>query len=398
MEAIWWRVAINKNEIEGLVVGIDATNLRRGGGVTHLIELLTAVDPEKYGIVRVIIWGSTLTLAKLPSKTWIKKITPDALNQGLLHRTWWQLFSLSLAAYKEGCNVLFVPGGSFAGNFRPYVTMSRNLLPFELQELRRYGLSLIAIKLVLLRYIQSRSLRKADGVIFLTEYARKTVFKVTGQITGKIVTIPHGLNPRFKIKPKEQRSLRKYTVNNPCRLLYVSIVDQYKHQWNVVEAVHALRAEGIFVVLELVGPAHPPSLRRLQAEIERLDPEASWVQYRGAVPYEALHQIYAQADIGIFASSCENMPNILLETMSAGLPVACSNRGPMPEVLAETGLYFDPENPEEIANAIRKFILSAELRCNLAKASYKRSEQYSWSHTADQTFTFLAEVAREHQK
>jgi glycosyltransferase involved in cell wall biosynthesis len=92
------------------------------------------------------------------------------------------------------------------------------------------------------------------------------------------------------------------------------------------------------------------------------------------------------------------MPNILLETMVAGLPVACSNRGPMPEVLGDAGLYFDPENPADIAQAIRRFILSPELRNEKAKTSFARARQFSWAGCADQTFSFLAEIALGHQK
>lgn len=388
-----------KKHSDGLVVGIDATNLRRGGGVTHLIELLTAAKPERHDIARVVVWGGNQTLAKLPDRAWLKKVNPAPLNRGLLRRTWWQRFSLPQVAHAAQCDVLFVPGGSYAGNFRPIVTMSQNLLPFEWQELRRYGGgSLITLKLILLRYSQSRSFRGADGVIFLSEYARQAVQSVTGELAGKAATIPHGLNSRFQIKPKDQRLIGEYTESNPYRLLYVSIIDQYKHQWHVVEAVHTLRAEGLSVVLELVGPAYPAALTRLQAAISRLDPEGRWVHYHGAVPYEALNQIYAQADLGIFASSCENMPNILLETMAAGLPVACSNRGPMPEILGDAGLYFDPENPAEMAQVIRKFILAPELRSEKAKASFERSKQYSWRRCADQTFSFLADVAQGYQQ
>lgn len=382
----------------GLVVGIDATNLRRGGGVTHLIELLTAVEPEKHGISKVVVWGGVQTLAKLPERSWLEKVNPIALNRGLLSRIWWQRLSLSRAAYASGCSVIFVPGGSYAGNFRPIVTMSRNLLPFEWQELRRYGGSLTTLKLVLLRYSQSRSFRGADGVIFLTEYARRVVLKVTGQISGKTTTIPHGLNPRFQINPKDMQPGGEYTEANPCRLLYVSIIDQYKHQWHVVEAVHALRMEGLSIVIELVGPAYPPALARLQEVIERLDPEGRWVHYHGALPYETLHDIYEQADLGVFASSCENMPNILLETMAAGLPVACSNRGPMPEVLGGAGLYFDPENPADIAQAIRMFILSPELRTEKAQACFERCQQYSWERCASETFSFIARTAQHRIK
>jgi glycosyltransferase involved in cell wall biosynthesis len=392
------RLRINRDHSAGLVVGIDATNLRSGGGVTHLIELLAVIEPEKHGIYKVMVWGGAQTLAKLPERSWLEKINPCALNRGLLRRIWWQRFSLSRAAFTAGCNVLFVPGGSYAGNFRPIVTMSQNLLPFEWRELRRYGFALLTLKFTMLRFTQSRTFQRADGVIFLSEWAKQAVLKVTGNLSGKTATIPHGLNPRFKFQPKKQRPIGEYTESNPFRLLYVSVIDQYKHQWNVVEAVYALRAAGLPVILELVGPAYPPALARLQTMIALLDPACHWVRYHGAVPYESLHLIYEDADIGIFASSCENMPNILIETMAAGLAVACSNRGPMPEVLGDTGLYFDPENPTDIAKAIQKLILSPELRGEKAKISFERAEQFSWGYCADRTFSFLTAIAHRESK
>jgi len=379
-----------------LVIGIDAANLRRGGGVTHLVELIAAATPEKEGIARVVVWGGQKTLAKLPDRPWLDRVNPAALDRRLLWRVGWQRFRLSRDARQAGCHVLLVPGGSYAGDFRPVVTISQNLLPFEWRELRRFGWSPTAVKLLLLRHAQTRSFRHSDGVIFLTEYAREAVQKVTGRLRGETAIIPHGLNPRFSVTPRLQRPLGDYSEASPFRLLYVSIIDQYKHQWKVAEAVHILREEGWPVCLELVGPAYPPALRRLLAVRSGLDPSERWLHYRGAVPYEELDQIYRRADLGIFASSCENMPIILLETMAAGLPVVCSSRGPMPEVLGEGGLYCDPEDPVAIADAIRTFIQSPVLRREKSVASFARSQQYSWESCADHTFAFLAGVARRH--
>ena len=177
------------------------------------------------------------------------------------------------------------------------------------------------------------------------------------------------------------------------RLLYVSSIDQYKHQWHLIEAVSFLRKQNIPVKLDLVGPAFPPALMRLNAAITKFDPENTWVRYHGAVPYEELNNLYAQADLGVFASSCENMPIILLEKMASGLPIACSNRGPMPEVLGNAGLYFDPERPTEIMHSLRKYIESPDLRSEKASNSIARCQQYSWSRCADETFTFLAKIS-----
>ena len=376
-------------------IGIDATNIRRGGGVTHLVELLRALQPATFGIERVVVWGGALTLKALKDRPWLAKRNPPAQESGLLKRTLWQRYRLSQAARDEGCDVLFVPGGSYAGNFHPVVTMSQNLLPFEMPELRRYGFTLFTLKILLLRFTQSRSFEQADGVIFLTEYARNMVLSVTGKLSGKTCIVPHGLNPRFTMSPKQQRAIADYDEAHPYRVLYVSIIDQYKHQWSVVEAVAVLRKEGWPIVLDLVGPDYPPALKRLNAAIERVDAAHQWVHYHGVVPYSELHSQYADADLGIWASSCETFGMILLEAMAAGLPIACSRKGPMPDMLGDAGLYFDPEKPLEIAAALRELISSPEWRMRLAQASYERAQKYSWHRCASETFGFLAEIAQQ---
>jgi glycosyltransferase involved in cell wall biosynthesis len=382
------------SQAKPLTIGIDAANLRRGGGVTHLIELLGSAQPTDFGINRVVVWGGQPTLKALADRSWLEKRNQPALDKGLFQRSFWQRYRLSQAARDAGCDVLFVPGGSFAGNFHPVVTMSRNMLPFECRELKRFGWSLLTLKLLVLRSTQSRSYRYADGLIFLTDYARQTVLGVTGALRAKTSTIPHGLNPRFNQVPRPQRDITDYDEVNPYRVLYVSIIDQYKHQWKVVEAIAALRQEGFPVVLDLVGPAYPPALKRLNQSIDRFDIDRSWVRYHGAIPFSDLHLRYAQADLGLFASSCENMPNILLETMASGLPIACSNRGPMPEVLGFDGVYFDPEKSADIARAVCVLIESPQLRAKLAAASYQRSLHYSWERCATETFSFLVAVTQ----
>jgi glycosyltransferase involved in cell wall biosynthesis len=379
--------------IPKLIIGIDATNLRGGGGVTHILELLNAAEPAKHGVAKVIIWGGAKMLAKLPDRAWLEKVNPPALNRGFFTRTLWQLCALSSAAREVQCDVLFVPGGSYAGSFKPIVTMSQNLLPFEWSELRRYRFRLKGLKLLVLRFMQSYSFKGSDGVIFLTEYAKQVVLKVTGLLNAKTVIIAHGLSPQFQMSLKIQKPIKEYSVSNPFRLIYVSAIDQYKHQWHLIEAVHTLRVHGLPIELKLIGPAYPPSLARLQSVITKFDPEKLWVHYHGDAPYESLHALYAQADLAVFASSCENMPIILLESMASGLPVACSNRGPMSEILGETGLYFDPENSEEISRCLRKYIDSPALRNKKASSSIIRCQQYSWERCADETFEFLAKVA-----
>ena len=379
-----------------IVIGVDATNLRGGGGQTHLTELLRAASPEIHGFKKVVVWGGRDTLDRLEDHPWLVKIRPQALDRGLAIRTFWQRCHLSGEAWRNGCDILFVPGGSYAGGFRPVVTMSQNLLPFETGELLRYGISAVTLKGMLLRLVQSSTFRQADGVIFLTRYAMHAVTQVTGPLENGMAVIPHGVSHRFFTAPRVQNPISCYAPGHPFRLLYVSIIDQYKHQWRLVEAIGRLRKRHRWpLALDLVGPSYPPALVRLQESLQNFDPGGEWVTYHGPIPYERLHAAYASADLGVFCSSCENMPNILLETMGAGLPVACANRGPMPEVLGDAGVYFDPERPDDIARALTEMIESPELRASLAKASYERTQRYSWKRCANETFAFLRSIAAD---
>jgi len=389
----------HQNHTEKLLkVGIDASNIRIGGGITHLVELLTSANPKDFDISHVIVWGNEETLARLPDRDWLQKEIVTSLGNGFIHRLVWQKFFLKSVVKKFQCDILFVPGGNLTSSFKPVVTMSRNLLPFEWQELRRYHYSFMGVRLILLRLLQSYSFRQADGLIFLTTYANSVVQKVTKLSLNKTVIIPHGYNERFGNLPKLQQPITSYSEANPYRLLYISIIDFYKHQWCVVEATRILRNLGYPIVLELVGPAYKPALIKLKNLMLEVDPHGQWVSYKGEVPYQDLDQHYKNANLGIFASSCENMPNILLENMAAGLPIACSNRGPMPEVLGEAGLYFDPESPRDIARVIQTYLESSALRSEKANLSKLLSQQYSWELCANRTMKFIAKTAREYSK
>lgn len=373
-------------------IGIDASNLRAGGGVTHLVELLRAVKPQEHGVRQVIVWGGASILSRLNDRPWLRKVHEPLLDRGLLSRRYWQRFKVGKLARDADCSLLFAPGGSYTGNFRPFVTMSQNMLPFEWDEARRYGISWQLLRHVLLRRSQSQSFRKADGLIFLTEYARDGVMKAVKRIDGTSIIIPHGVDARFAHPRRAQRDIGQYSGQRPFRILYVSVVEVYKHQWHVAEAVSQLWKAGLPVRLDLVGPAFPAALKRLRGSLDRLKVADNPIHYHGPIPHADLPRWYRDADLFVFASSCESNPIILLEAMASGLPIACSNRGPMPEILGDAGVFFDPEEPQEIASAIRSLVVSPSLRDEKAKLANRYAEAFSWQRCADETFRFLAQV------
>jgi glycosyltransferase involved in cell wall biosynthesis len=128
--------------------------------------------------------------------------------------------------------------------------------------------------------------------------------------------------------------------------------------------------------------------------MEKLDPANEFIRYLREVAHESLDGLYAAADIAVFASSCETFGQIVLESMSAGLPIACAARSAMPEILGDAGVYFDPENPLEIASALRTLIDSPALRAEKAEAAFMRSRAFSWERCAEETFDFLRQTLK----
>jgi len=379
-------------------LGIDASNIRGGGGVTHLVELLRAADPRSHGFERVILWAGADTLQRIEDRSWLQKVHEPLLDRPLPVRMYWQQFILERIASQAGCDILFTPGGAYSGPFHPYVTMSRNLLPFQWAEARRYGPSWMLLKMVALRHTQSRSMQQADGVIFLTKYARDVVMESLLALRGQTAVIPHGVNGRFDCPPKPQEPIESYSYQNPFRILYVSIVTVYKHQWHVAQAVAMLRQKGVPVSLDLIGPAYPPALRRLQKILQRIDSAQEFIRYRGPISYTELDQTYKQTDAFVFASTCETFGQIVTEAMSTGLPIACSDTGTMHEILGEHAVYFKPEQPAQIAKVLEMMILDVKARTRMAWGAYKQAKNYTWDRCASQTFDFIAQVARSNQK
>ena len=376
-------------------LAVDASNIRQGGGVTHLSQLLTAASPTDSGITKVTVWACAATVAQLPDHPWLTKLSPAWAEAGLFKRLIGQQFLLGQELALSECDVLFSPGGTVPFHTKvPVVTMSQNMLPFEPEEAMHFGRwSWMRLKMWLLRQSQGRSFKKADGLIFLTQYARKGVGRWLGKTKGLQALIPHGIEPRFAANPKPQRSAEDYSFDQPFTFLCVSILMPYKHQIEICKAASELRRTGCPVRVRFVGEDWGLYGKQFRKTLRELDPQEDFLIWQGDIPFSELHKVYQNANAFVFASSCENMPNILIEAMTAGLPIACSNRGPMPEVLQNAGIYFDPFQPNDIAEAMRTLINSPELRFRLAALAKELSQAYSWQRCAKETFEFISKVA-----
>jgi glycosyltransferase involved in cell wall biosynthesis len=377
-----------------MIIGIDASNISKGGGITHLVEILNSFDNKHINISRIYIFSSKSTLKKISNNEKIIKICLPVLEKSIFHRILWQKFELPQLLKYCKCNVLFSPGGPTSTNFHTKITMSRNMHPFVNKELFRFSIfDFMAIKYYVIRLLHPFLFKQHSGLIFLNDFAKDEILKIIGKYKGKIAIIPHGINSNFYFTPRPQYSIENYSTKKRFSILYVSKIDVHKHQANVASAILKLYEEGFPIKINFIGPIDS---KREYAKFNKVVNESllidNIINYSGDTNYSELPSIYHESDMFIFASTCENMPNILLEAMASGLPIACSSTGPMPSILGDGGIYFNAESVDDIAEKIKRMILSKRLREEVSKIAFLKAKNYSWNKCSKETFSFIIDI------
>lgn len=374
---------------------IDATNVGGGGGVTHLYEILKNYEVFKNSeITKVIVYSSLEVqrnlegLHSIVSTSLYEFKTHEMLNRNLVFRLFFQLFLFDKILKQEKCDVLFSLTGDYLGKFDNVVGMSRNMLLYErdiwreidsIKEKSRFYLNFIK---------QRRCFRNAKKVIFISNYAKDIVTNLINLSNTKLKVIHHGVADKFSFDVNTQKRLEDCSFESPFRLIYTSTIHVYKNQCNLVKAVDGLRKQGVPIELNLVGGIiYPKEGDRFLSLLEDLNSDG--IIYHGNVNYEQIQEMYAEMDGVVYASTCENMPNILIESMKTGLPIICSNKLPMPEFLEENGFYFNPKSIEDIRNNLLEYLNSPNQRYINAINAKESSNQYTWETTAKSTLNFI---------
>lgn len=379
-----------------MILGIDASNIISGGGLTHLIEILNEFKYDK--INKIIIWSNKNTLKKLKSNKKIIKKNNFFLNKNIFFRFYWQIFILKRELKKNKCDLLFVPGGSYIGSFKPYVAMSQNMIPFQSEILKKYRFSFMYFKFLLLKVIQKKTFINSYSNIFLTNHAKEIIteqIKIINDKDYKYRIIPHGINNLFRLNLEKYDNINNYNLDKTFNIIYVSKIDEYKNHLQVTEAVRKLKENKYPIKLSLVGSNYPKSYKNLMNNLKIIKNYNEYIKILGEINYKKLPKVYNDSDLIIFASSCENLPIILLEGMATGLPIVSSKNMPMPEILIDSAIYFNPLNSNSIYKGLKKMIENPLIRQELSIKSKKLSLAYNWEKCSNETFKYLYDVYKE---
>ncbi len=109
---------------------------------------------------------------------------------------------------------------------------------------------------------------------------------------------------------------------------------------------------------------------------------ASPVETVSGLSDEALAAAYRGANCMIAPSTYEGFCLPVIESQALGIPVVCSDIPVFREVAGEGAMFFDPHDPEAIADCLGSIMRDADLRERLAAAGRRNAMRFSWNRAA----------------
>lgn len=378
-------------------VAIKATHITRGGGLVHLnklIEWFSRISPESKFIV-LGKSGQEKLFVKAPENFEYRFYKAPSLN--LFAQVFWERYKLASIVKEIGCDLLFEPGNYGARSVHcPKVTLIHNIAPFDNQYIKKEN-PYQKIRLKFLKKATIGSMKSSQGVIYLSEYCRDFYSGYIDTSRQKTAAIFHG-RPESVETVNDADVLQRYGVEGEY-ILSVSHIYRYKKIKEMVQGyLHALGANPDLPPLYIAGSSYDTEYVE---QIERMIKKQSGgdsVYFLGMVPEADLQVLYRNCRAFLFASALETCSIILIEAMTHGCAIVCSNRGAIPEVTGGAALYFDPEDIVDCASKIRAVIEDEELNLFLRSKSQKRSESFSWRKTAEETLHFFDKVLSAHNR
>ena len=274
--------------------------------------------------------------------------------------------------------------GRWAGDFRRVLSI-HDAIAFQLPE--AYPL----LNNLLHRWYVPRTLPNVDAVITHSAHAKGDLEQFLHLSPDRIHVVSPGVSEVFRQAPDESPAevAARHGLRQPY-VLNVGVKQARKNLPGLLAAFAQLNARLPGYQLALVGP----TLWRhgdLRETIGTLGLNGA-VRVLGFVPDEDLRALYSQANVFVFPSLYEGFGLPVLEAMSCGVPVVCSNTTSLPEVGGDVAVLVDPRDPAAIARAMEEVLTDPELASSLRARGRERAREFTWDRYADSTMRVYEEV------
>lgn len=238
----------------------------------------------------------------------------------------------------------------------------------------------------------ARSIYGSKKIIAVSNYTKNEILKYYNVNPEKIEVVYQGIPNKKGIKAKisKEAFLGKYKLSKPY-IFYTGVWRNHKNIVGLIKAFHILKnryKKEIFLVLGGKEDSFYPEVKR---EWETLCLEKDIIR-PGFIKDNEIGLFLENARCFVLPSFVEGFGFGPLEALSFGTPVAVSDIPATREALGEAALYFDPKNPEDMAQKIRLVLDDEKLRSEIVLKGREMVKKYDWRACAKKTLNIYRSV------
>jgi len=249
---------------------------------------------------------------------------------------------------------------------------------------------------------------QSDRVLTVSQAAKKEITEFIGVQASLIDVISEAPGPIFRkiVDPESAPEFREHN-NIPLNtnlIVYVGGMAPHKNIHRFLDGLSLalkhpdLEDVHLLLVGDYAGAGFHSNYESLQQRLDQDHKLKKHVHFSNFVSDEQLLVIYNDAMAVTMPSLSEGFGLPAIEAMACGVPVLASNRGSLPEVVGDAGVFFDPYNEDSISRAIIKLSCDQQLRQQLGEIAQARAETFTWPKAAKLTMGFMESMIDKHER
>jgi len=241
----------------------------------------------------------------------------------------------------------------------------------------------------LLEFHTRRAVRLSDKIIVPSEATKRDIVRFYGVNEDKIVVVYHGFSQNLlEMKKNRDDSVSEITGGNPY-ILFVGSIQPRKNIVSLVKAFENIKKNSDNADLKLVlcggkGWFYEDIYKEIAKSPCKKD-----VIFTGSVENDLLAAFYRNALFFVMPSLYEGFGLPVLEAMSFGLPVVCSDNSSLSEIAGDAALLIDPYRISDIGEKMGIFAADKDLRAQLSAKGLERAKGFSWEKAGRETLKVL---------
>ena len=393
-----------------MIIGIDArmygyAQTGIGNYIRHLLKYIFELDKENNYVI--FLSPEEYDNFELPSKR-IRKIKVSAKWYG-----WKEQILFPFELYKENLDLMhFTHFNSPVLYFKKSIVTIHDITPYFFPGHKMKSF----IRKIGFRTVFFSSVKKASKVIAVSKNTKSDIVKHFKISKDKIEVVYEGVDKEFRVCSDDVRWLHspRKAVEPECKSLthglhsptavgtmepaitkpfifYTGVWRNHKNLVGLVKAFGILKNKYKLNYQLVLGGKEDLYYPEVRKEWEKLGLEEEIIR-TGFIDQEKLPLFYNAAEISVIPSFYEGFGLVGLESMACGTPVVSSNKTSLPEILDDAAIYFNPNNPEEMAEKMKLVLTDKKLYNKLREKGFKQIRKYSWEKMGKETIDIYKKI------